>query len=291
MNERGYVILAGNQKEYRQAAALAYSIKSKMPKESVTLVVPDSKIIDNHWLEAIDNVVEFPFVVKEYTRQNDWQLYWASPYKYTIALDCKMLIKEDHTTLWDYLIDHHDVCFSVEQRDFMGRPVESKLKRAINEEYPQIPNLGSSMFFFVKDTDAALQYFKYADVLMQSWFETLTHFVKNQYYTEGYDADVMHMLIAQHFDNHIFPLHKQILSYVDMKSTLENKVLGKWERWTDRINVWSSANAKIKIQNFAITTNLYYHEDEFLTEEIFNEHREYYRTVNKVSKKMVDTVQ
>ena len=164
MNERGYVILASNQKEYRQAAALAYSIKAKMPKESVTLVVPDSKIIDNHWLEAIDSVVEFPFVTKEYTRQNDWQLYWASPYKYTIALDCKMLIKEDHTTLWDYLIDHHDICFSNEQRDFMGRPVESKLRRAINEEYPHIPKIGSSMFFFVKDTDAALQYFKYADV-------------------------------------------------------------------------------------------------------------------------------
>ena len=41
--ENGYVVIAVNPIEYRQAQCCAFSIKSKMPDANVTLVVPDSK--------------------------------------------------------------------------------------------------------------------------------------------------------------------------------------------------------------------------------------------------------
>lgn len=288
MTERGYVILATNELEYKQAAALAYSIKSKMQHESVTIAVPDMSTVNDKWLDAIDNVVELPFTVADNRRQNDWQLYWATPYKYTIAIDCKTLVKESHATLWDYLIDHYDMCIPVAQFDFRGLPIVSKFKQSINDEYPHIPVVNSDMFFFAKDTELALSYFKFADVFMQNWFDTMTHYVKNQHYTEGYDADVMHMFVAQHFGNDIFPMHNHIMSAVNMKSVVDNRVLGRMNKWTDRINIWASNNAKIKIQNFAINSTLHYHEDDFLTEDIFNEHRQYYKTITKDIKTVVD---
>ena len=57
--------------------------------------------------------------------------------------------------------------------------------------------------------------------------------------------------------------------------------IGIWDKWTDRLNVWNSEGAKVKIQNFAIATNLYYGEQEFITEDIFNGHRDTYKTTEK----------
>ena len=62
-----------------------------------------------------------------------------------------------------------------------------------------------------------------------------------------------------------------------MPDTLKAGDIGQWDKWTDRLNIWNSDNAKVKIQNYAVATNLYYGEQEFLTEEIFNGHRDTYK--------------
>ena len=66
-----------------------------------------------------------------------------------------------------------------------------------------------------------------------------------------------------------------------MPGTLASGNIGQWNKWTDRLNVWNSENAKVKIQNYAVATNLYYGEQEFLTEDIFNGHRDTYRATAK----------
>ena len=109
--ENGYVIIAVNPIEFKQAQCCAYSIKSKMPAASITLVVPDEKKVNKQYLEGFDALVELPFKQHTTRRQNDWQLYWCTPYENTIAIDCKMLVKEDQTSTWEYLVDHHSIAF------------------------------------------------------------------------------------------------------------------------------------------------------------------------------------
>ena len=273
--DNGYVIIAVNQTEYRQAQCCAYTIKSKMPGASVTLIVPTLKTVAKKYLDGFDAVTELPFKKHTTCRQNDWQLYWASPYNNTIAIDCKSLVKVDHTSLWDYLVDHHDIAFPTQIHDFRQNVVNPKYQLQLNKEY-NINIMYSNMFFF-KRSDIALAHFKLADVYFQHWKDVFALYVAPQHVPDLFDADIMHSLVATHTGNDVTCYHDNILTYVDMKLSR----VGADSNWTDRLNVWSSAAGKIKIQNYAINSTIYYYDNEFLTDEIFDEQQQHYTNVTK----------
>ena len=279
-NTRGYVILAVNEIEYKHAAYAAYSIKSKMPDYGVSLVVPNIKKVKSVYLESFNELIELPFKTSTNRRQNDWQLYWCTPYDSTIAIDAKSVIKEDQSTTWDYLDDHYNICFPTTIKDFRGHVINPKYQTILLEEYNYTP-VYSKQFFFKKDKDDSLKYFKLADVYFQNWKDIITTFLNKQHQPEHFDSDLLHTLVANHSGIDVLSIHKNTLEYIDMKTALVDMRFGKWNRWTDRINVWASANAKLKIQNFAINSTLYYDENEFLTTEMYNEQRNFYRTTTK----------
>lgn len=277
---KGYVILAVNAKEYRQAAALAYSIKTKNQNANVSLIVSKLDDVSDHWLEPFESVVELPFVSSEVRRTNDWQLYWATPYDYTIAIDCKSLVKENHDQLWDYLTENYEICFPYNAINFDGVDLNNTDRSVYKTEY-HLDILHSNMFYFKKDSDAALRYFKMADPYMRNWKTAFAKHFAPQHVTLEYDQDIMHMLVAACVGQDVSPVHRNVFKYIDMEISRDDGVIGRWNRWTDRLNTWASRDGKIKIQNFAINHTLYYGEDEFLTTEIFEEQKNHYRTVTK----------
>lgn len=276
--ENGYVIVAVNPIEFRQAQCCAYSIKSKMPNSSITLVVPDSKKVEKKFLEGFDAIADLPFKQHTACRQNDWQLYWCSPYENTIAIDCKSLVKDDQTSLWEYLVDHYDIAFPNNVTDIRKNVMSLKYQNNLEEEY-KLNIIYSGMFFFKKN-ETSLQHFKLADVYFQFWKDVCAKFLQPQHIPDFFDADVMHTLVATHTGNEV-TAHRNVLQYIDMKYSVLSGALGKTSKWTDKLNIWASANGKIKIQNYAINGTLCYHENEFLTEEIFNEQRNYFINVTK----------
>ena len=118
--DRGYIILAMQDYEYEQATALAYSIKIHNPDASVTLVTNYIDRVPKHYEEAFDYIVDMPYPSDEITRVNDWQLYWATPYKHNIVIDCASLVKENHNSIWEYLEDHYDIYFFNQSSNFRG---------------------------------------------------------------------------------------------------------------------------------------------------------------------------
>ena len=276
--DNGYVIIAVNSIEYRQAQCCAYSIKSKMPTASITLVVPDSDIVDEKFLTGFDAIVQLPFKQHTNRRQNDWQLYWCSPYTNTIALDCKTLVKDDQTTMWDYLIDHHSIAFPTSVNDIRQHKIKTKHQLHLENEY-DLEVVYSGMFFFKKNAES-LKHFKMADVYFQNWNQVYGEFLKAQHIPDFFEADVLHTLVANHIGVDV-TTHHNVLSYIDMRHSVTVGVLGKIKNWTDNLTVWSSDTGKIKIQNYAINGTIYYHENEFLTDEIFSEQESYYYNVTK----------
>jgi hypothetical protein len=276
--ENGYVVIAVNPIEYRQAQCCAFSIKSKMPDANVTLVVPDSKKVKDTLLVGFDAIADLPFKQHTSCRQNDWQLYWCSPYENTIAIDCKSLVKDNQTSIWDYLIDHHDIAFPNEISDIRKNNISLKYQNNLVSEY-NLNVVYSNMFFFKKN-EVSLRHFKLADVYFQYWKDTCAKFLQPQHIPDWFDADIMHSLVATHTGDDVTTYHN-VLEYIDMKNSILSGSLGKISKWTDKLNIWSSANGKIKIQNYAINGTLCYHENEFLTDEIFNEQLNYYSTITK----------
>ena len=122
MLSKGYLVQATTKEELLQAELLANSLMSKNKDYNISLVT-NLKVEDNN---CFDSVIEYPFYVKTPTRSNDWQLFWCTPYEYTILLDCKMIILETQDSMWDYLIDHHSVCLPSSVTDFRKEKLQNK---------------------------------------------------------------------------------------------------------------------------------------------------------------------
>ena len=277
---RGYVILAIDEFQYEQATALAYSIKIHNKDASVALVTNYIDRVPEHYTEVFDHLVELPYGSVEITRANDWQLYWATPYVHNIVIDCASLVKENHDSVWEYLEDHYDMYFFNKSYSFKGEVLNNRKFSLYKTEYKMLP-VHSHMFYFKHDTDLALAFFKLADVFMQNWRGVYAKYLPEQHRPTTYVNDIIYSLINSIVLSEDTNMHDNIMHTINMPLTLTDGMIGNWDKWTDRLNVWNSSGAKVKIQNFAIATNLYYGEQEFMTEDIFNGHKNTYKLITK----------
>ena len=110
---RGYVIQANTDTEFKQAELLCDSIKTKNKDASVTLIT--TLEVES---ESFDNIKQYEFNPLNETRQNDYQLYWSSPYDYTIAIDCRSIVMENQDALWEYRIDQHMLSYTMQRLSY-----------------------------------------------------------------------------------------------------------------------------------------------------------------------------
>jgi hypothetical protein len=276
---RGYIIVAMNFEEQQLAATCAYSIKIKNLDANISLVCPLADGVYQHLQEPFDYIIEFPYATVSDRRANDWQLYWATPYANTIVVDCHTLVKESHNQVWDYLESHHDIAFCSQTLSFRGWDFNFVPKLYLEHEFTQV---NSTMFFFRKDTECALNYFKLADPFMRNWRDALDKQIHRQFIPDTYDTDLMHSVLVNGLGiiNDVIP-SRGVLDIVDMRTAdleFEHQIDNSWIEY---LNTWPSENTKIKLQNYAINTNIFYYNPAFLTDEIYFEHRDYYRYLTK----------
>jgi len=273
---KGYVIQANTNLELHQAELLANSIKIKNKDAKVCLVT--SRGVE---AETFDDIVDYEFYTGaiDITRQQDWQLYWCSPYEYTIAIDCKTVVMESHDNLWEYLIDNHSVCLPTIVKDFRQNKLFDKNLSKYEEEY-KYKKVYSNIFYFDK-SEESLQYFKFLDPLCRDWRSAETSLFKKQHTNKRYYSDLIHTIAANSMRYDVFPASDDILSYVDMNVTWNDGILPDGDNWLDVMSVWSTDIAKLKIQNYSVNNSFYYHEDSFYNDEIANDFRNYRETINK----------
>ncbi len=263
---KGYLIQANTEKEILQARLLCDSIKTRNKDASVSLV---TKLSESY--KGYDNVIDYKFSPMPETRQNDYQLYWASPYDYTITIDCRTVVMENQDSLWDYLLDHHNICFPVQCKDYRMMPLYDHKFSVFANDY-KLKKVYSNMFYFDK-SESSLRYFKLLDPISKNWRDTQNTMFAKQHVDLSYQPDMMHTIVANRIDVDVFPFDPNILSYIDMRSVLVNGMLKDVEKWTSMFSIWSTSGKKLKLQNYSINNTLYYHEDEFYQEKIANDFR------------------
>lgn len=281
MTNNGFLITATNTQTQREACACAYSIKSMMPNASVSLVVPRLSAMSKEFEKPFDNIIEMKFGELGITRQNEWQLWWLTPYENTIVLSSKTLVKTDLTNTFAYLEDNHDVCFPNQILNFKNEKLPIEDPRYAHYSRYEITPLYSDMWFF-KKSDAALEYFKLLDPYMQNYKDLSSKIVSKEHLTGYFDNNFIHSVIVKHLDilEDVKPLIDNIFTYVDM-GIAEYYFTKKYDNWMEYLNIWPSAGGKVKIQNFAMTEVFAYQESEFLDEEMFNGQQTYYTVVTR----------
>jgi len=212
--DKGFVIMAQGDDYVRCAEVLEASIKRVMPDANVTIITTDmlpygDQAPDTNW-----------------KLQNDWQIYEASPYEYTIKLEADMYVPQTIEYWWDALKDR-DLVVSTHIRNFKQDVSDIKAYRKFIVDN-DLPDVYNGITYFRK-SDFAKQFFEIVKTIFENWGEfrsTLKCNLDETATTDWVYALACHMLGVE---NTTLP-HSEFLSMVHMKQFINGLPT---EDWTD----------------------------------------------------------
>jgi len=165
---KGFVVLAQNTDKvnYVQCAeVLAKSIKRVMPDANVTLISNDVKKS-----KAFDQVVKLPYgdlaSDSDWKLINDWQVYEASPYEYTIKLEADMFVPTSIDYWWDVLTKR-EVVISTTIRNFKQEISDVKAYRRFITDN-KLPDTYNAITYFKKGL-VAEWFFQNVKTIFENW--------------------------------------------------------------------------------------------------------------------------
>jgi hypothetical protein len=167
---KGFVILAQNTESVdyiKCAEILSMSIKQVMPGASVSLITTNR--CDK---SVFDHIIDLPYgdlaPNSSWKLINDWQVYEASPYEYTIKLEADMIISSSIDYWWDILQNHKVVvCSTI--RDYKGNISDSKHYRKFIYDN-SLPDVYNAITYF-KKSDFAKTFFETTKDIFTNWDE------------------------------------------------------------------------------------------------------------------------
>lgn len=211
---KGFVIMAQGVDYEKCARALELSIKHVMPDANVTIITTDML---PHGDQAPDTYWKL---------QNDWQVYEASPYEYTIKLESDMYLPRSIDYWWDVL-KQRDVVVSTTIRDFRQDVSDSKVYRKFIVEN-NLPDTYNGITYF-KKSDLAQKFFETTKNIWENWDafrSTLKCNVKEEATTDWVYAIACHILGTE---NTTLPQFSDF-SMIHMKQFINGTPT---EDWTD----------------------------------------------------------
>jgi hypothetical protein len=156
---KGFVIMAQDTKKVsytKCAEKLSKSIKRVMPDANVTIVTT----------EMLPHGDLAPY--SDWKLINDWQVYEASPYDYTIKLEADMYIPRNIDHWWDALKDR-DVVVSTAIRDYKQEISTVRLYRRFIDDN-KLPDVYNAITYF-KKSPVAEEFYKVVREIFTNWEE------------------------------------------------------------------------------------------------------------------------
>lgn len=225
------------------AKALELSIKNVMPDAKVTIVTTEMLPYGD---QAPDTFWKL---------QNDWQVYEASPYEYTIKLEADMYLPRSIEHWWDILKDR-DLVVSTHIRNFKQEISDVvAYRRFITDN--KLPDTYNGITYFRK-SDLAEKFFNIVRDVFENWEEykkTLKCNVTEIATTDWAYAIAAHILGAE---NTTLPQFDS-MSMVHMKQFINNLPT---EKWTDTF-IHELYPHTFRINTMAQMYPVHYHVKEF----------------------------
>lgn len=154
--DKGFVIMAQGDDYVTCAKALELSIKQVMPDANVTIITTEMLPYGDQAPELI------------WKLQNDWQVYEASPYEYTIKLEADMYLPQSIEYWWDVLKDR-DVVVSTNIRNVKQEVTQVKTYRNFIIDN-KLPNTYNAITYF-KKSELAEKFFAVTRDIWENWDE------------------------------------------------------------------------------------------------------------------------
>lgn len=147
---KGFVIMAQNTN-------VDYVACAETLKKSILRVMPESNVTI---------ITDLPFKLEGFA--NDWQVYDASPYEYTIKLEADMIVPTSIEHWWD-ILKHRDVVVSSTIRNYKGEISNARAYRKFIDDN-NLPDVYNAITYF-KKSDFAKDFFNTVKNIFQNWEE------------------------------------------------------------------------------------------------------------------------
>jgi hypothetical protein len=247
---KGFVISAQNTRNVNYlecAEALALNLKQVMPDCNITLISNDISMCN-----AFDNVVELPYgdlaMDSDWKLINDWQVYEASPYDYTIKLEADMYIPNDISYLFD-MLDTKDVLVCTNIRDYRGNISSVRAYRQFIDDN-KLPDVYNAITCF-KKSETAESFFRIVKDVFENWDKYRKTFICNNDEPATTDWAYSIACCILGVENTTIP---NLISMVHMKQYINNTFT---EDWTKEF-IYEFGKT-LKIQTFPQKYPVHYH--------------------------------
>jgi hypothetical protein len=240
---KGFVIMAQGDQYVKCAKTLEKSIKRVMPKAKITIV---TTAMLPHGDQAIDT---------DWKLQNDWQVYDASPYEYTIKLEADMYIPKNIDHWWDVLA-HRDIVVSSAVRNYKQDISDSRVYRRFIDDN-NLPDAYNAITYF-KKSDTAKQFFAIVRDVFENWDEyksSLRCNAQELATTDWAYAIACHIMGVE---NTLLPSFTE-MTMIHMKQYINETPT---ENWTDTL-VYECLPDHIRIQTIPQRYPFHYHVKNF----------------------------
>jgi hypothetical protein len=237
---RGFVIMAQNSDtvDYVHCAKqLEASIKNAMPDSNVTIITSD--------MLPYGDTGGFT---------NDWQVYEASPYEYTIKLEADMFIPKDISYWWDVL-EQRDVVVSTKIRNVRQELSDVKMYRKFIVDN-KLPDVYNAITYF-KKSPLAEEFFNVVKDIFQNWeeYKSILKCDSDEPASTDYVYSIACHIIG--VEKTTMPFDK--MSMIHMKQYINNTLV---EDWTKQFT-YEYTNNTIKINSIIQEYPFHYHIKDF----------------------------
>jgi len=265
--DKGFVIIAQNTDlvNYVQCAEqLAESIMRVMPDAKVSL------ISDNETnCKAFHKVIPLPYGDQapdsDWKLINDWQVYEASPYEYTIKLEADMYMPTSIDYWWEVLKER-DIVVSTTIRDYKQNISHTRAYRRFIDDN-KLPDTYNAITYF-KKSETAKKFFETVRHVFENWSDirdTLQCNADEPATTDWVYAYVAHLMGEEHTTLPVFT----DMSMIHMKQFINTMPT---ENWMDTL-VYEIHPETLRILTQPQMYPFHYHIKSFsaILEESFNE--------------------
>jgi hypothetical protein len=249
---RGFVIMAQNTSSVdyvKCAEQLSNSIRKVMPDANVTIIT--DKLLPYGDL-AVDS---------DWKLINDWQVYEASPYEYTIKLEADMLIPKDISYWWN-ILQSRDLVVSSTIRDYTNQISNVKVYRnfIINNQLPDVYNA----ITYFKKSETADKFYKIVRHVFENWddFKAMLKCDTSEIATTDWVYSIACHIMG--VENTTLPNFTEF-SFIHMKKFINNLMI---DDWTKELLV--EFNPSLKVNTIVQEYPFHYHVKSF--SDVIGEH-------------------
>jgi len=255
--EQGFLIVASNNSEVDYiycAKVLAKSIKLNMPQAKICLLTDKQIDISK---TSFDYCRTFPYgdVSKtDWKLDNDWQVFWASPFRETIKLEADMIVTGDISHWWD-MLRHNDVVVSTKIYDYKGNINKSRHYRKVFD-LNNLPDTYNAITYW-RLSKTAQEFFTKVRHIFENWNDYKTLLVGAN--EEIATTDLVYAIACSIIGIEKTTLPGSYPSFVHMKSKVNNITSEDWRKQI----VWELSKNDFRLNTVTQTMPLHYHIKEF----------------------------